>query len=73
MPTIGTKVTYLDIASRLGPDNKIGAVIELMKRTNTILEDMYVVEGNLPTGHKSIIRTGLPLSLIHISEPTRPY
>ncbi len=60
MPTIGTKVTYLDIASRLGPDNKIGAVIELMKRTNTILEDMYVVEGNLPTGHKSIIRTGLP-------------
>jgi len=60
MATIGTHATYLDIASRLGPDNKISGIIELMNRTNTILEDMMVVEGNLPTGHKSTIRTGLP-------------
>ncbi len=60
MPTIGTLVTYLDIASRLGPDNKISGIIELMHRTNTIMEDMHVVEGNMATGHKSTIRTGLP-------------
>jgi len=60
MPTIGNLVTYLDIASRLGPDNKISGIIELLNRTNTILADMHVVEGNLPTGHKSTIRTGLP-------------
>ncbi len=60
MPTIGTLVTYLDIASRLGPDNKISGIIELMNRTNTINEDMHLVQGNLLTGHKSTIRTGLP-------------
>jgi hypothetical protein len=60
MATIGTPVTYLDIASRLGPDNKVSAIIELMSRTNEILPDMVVKEGNLPTGHKTTIRTGLP-------------
>ncbi len=60
MPTIGTKATYLDLASRLGPDNKISGIIELMNRTNTLLEDMHVFAGNLPTGHKGTIRTGLP-------------
>ena len=29
-------------------------------------------EGNLPQGLDAAIRTGLELSLIHISEPTRP-
>ena len=60
MATVGNLVNYLDFASRLGPDNKISGIIELMGRTNTILEDMYVVEGNLPTGQKTTIRTGLP-------------
>ena len=27
---------------------------------NEVLDDMPFVEGNLPTGHKSTIRTGLP-------------
>lgn len=60
MPTIGTHVTYLDIASRLDPNNKISGIIELLNKTNLILEDMHVLEGNLLTGHKSTIRTGLP-------------
>ena len=61
MATLGTNaVTYLDIASRLGPDNKISGIIELSSRTNEILQDMLVLEGNLPTGHKTTIRTGLP-------------
>lgn len=60
MATVGTAVTYMDIASRLGPDHKISGVIELLKKTNEVLDDMKVVEGNLPTGHKTTIRTGLP-------------
>ncbi len=52
--------TYLDIASRLGPDHKVAAIIEMLAQTNDILQDMTIVEGNLETGHRSVIRTGLP-------------
>jgi hypothetical protein len=31
-----------------------------MEQTNEVLNDMLVVEGNLPTGHRTTIRTGLP-------------
>lgn len=60
MAEIGNAVTYLDISSRLGPDNKIARIIEMMVQTNEVLEDMLTLEGNLPTGHRSVIRTGLP-------------
>jgi len=61
MGTIGTGVTYLDLASRLDPNNKVSAtIIELLAQSNQILEDMITVEGNLLTGHKTTVRTGLP-------------
>lgn len=60
MATIGTAVTYLDILSRLGPDDKVSPIIELMARTNRILDDMMVVEANTTIGHRTTIRTGLP-------------
>jgi len=61
MATLGTNaVTYLDLASRMGSDNKIGAIIELLAKTNEVLTDMVTIEGNLPTGHKTTVRTGLP-------------
>ena len=60
MATIGTGVTYLDLASRLDPNNKVSAIIEMLAQTNEILKDAITVEGNLPTGHKTTIRTGLP-------------
>lgn len=52
--------TLLDLATRQDPDGKIAAVVELLNETNEILADMSWVEGNLPTGHKSTVRTGLP-------------
>ena len=58
--TIGLDVTYLDLANRLGPDNKVATIIELLAKRNAILEDAVVIEGNLPTGHKTTVRTGLP-------------
>jgi len=38
----------------------VATIIELLSQTNEILDDILVVEGNLPTGHKTTVRTGLP-------------
>jgi hypothetical protein len=61
MATIGsTALTYADWAKRLEDGYKVASIIELLSQTNEILDDMLVVEGNLPTGHKTTVRTGLP-------------
>jgi hypothetical protein len=60
MATLGTTVlTYADWAKRL-EDDRIATIVELLSQTNEILDDMLVMEGNLPTGHKTTVRTGLP-------------
>lgn len=53
-------LTLADHAKRLDPDGKTSAIVELLSQTNEILEDMLFVEGNLPTGHRTSVRTGLP-------------
>lgn len=55
-----TAPTYLDFAARMDPDNKIAATVELMGQTNDILQDLTPIEGNLPTGNKTTVRTGYP-------------
>lgn len=61
MATIGSlALTYADWAKRMDEGYRVAAIIELLSQTNEILDDMLVVEGNLPTGHKTTIRTGLP-------------
>jgi hypothetical protein len=52
--------TLLDVAKRLDPDGKIASIVEIMSATNEVLTDLSMVEGNLPTGHKTTVRTGLP-------------
>ena len=52
--------TLLDFKNRLDPSNKISTIIEMLAQTNEIIEDMVWVEGNLPTGHRTTVRTGLP-------------
>jgi hypothetical protein len=52
--------TLLDLAKITDPDGSIATVIEILNQTNEILDDMSWVEGNLPTGHRTTIRTGLP-------------
>ena len=59
----GGKVTLLDWAKSLDPDGKVAAVAELLNQTNEILLDMPWLEGNLPTGHKTVIRTDLPTAI----------
>ena len=59
--TIGsTALTYADWAKRMSDGYRVATIIELLSQTNEILDDMLVVEGNLPTGHKTTVRTGLP-------------
>jgi hypothetical protein len=61
MATLGaTALTYADWAKRLDDNYRVAMIIELLSQTNEILDDMMVVEGNLPTGHKTTVRTGLP-------------
>ncbi len=61
MATLGaTALTYADWAKRMDDGYRVAKIIELLSQTNEVLEDMLVVEGNLPTGHKTTVRTGLP-------------
>lgn len=61
MATIGANVlTLADWAKRLDPQGKVPTIVELLSQTNAILDDMLWKEGNLPTGHRLTIRTGLP-------------
>lgn len=63
MATIGdSAATLLDFARREDPDGKIATIIELLTERNDILMDMRFIEGNLPTGHRTTVRTGLPTS-----------
>lgn len=55
-----TNPTLLDLAKLSDPDGKIAAVVEILNETNEILDDMTWMEGNLLTGHRTTIRTGLP-------------
>ena len=52
--------TLADIAKREDPKGKVDKIVEIMNQTNEFLDDMLHVEGNLPTGHKTTVRTGLP-------------
>src|SRR5579859_5474412 len=66
-------LTYADWARRTDPDGKEAAIIELLSQTNEIMDDMLVQEGNLPTGHKTTVRTGLPTAtwrLLNYGVPT---
>ncbi|MDA8231575.1 MAG: hypothetical protein M0006_09575 [Magnetospirillum sp.] len=56
----GLALTYADWAKRVDDDGKLSTIVNLLSQTNEILEDMLWVEGNLPTGHKTTVRTGLP-------------
>lgn len=52
--------TLADIAKRLDPNGKVDKIVEILNQTNEVLDDMAFSEGNLPTGHRTTIRSGLP-------------
>lgn len=60
LPSRSGAVTLLNMANAVDPEGKIAKVAELLSQTNEVLTDMPWFEGNLPTGHRGTIRTGLP-------------
>lgn len=55
-----SNLTLADWAKRTHPDGSIADIAELLSQTNEVLEDCVWKEGNLPTGERVVIRTGLP-------------
>lgn len=61
MATIGnTVLTLADWAKRIDEGGKVDTVVEMLNQQNPVLDDMLWREGNLPTGHRTTVRTGLP-------------
>jgi len=61
MATLATSnLTLADWAKRTDPEGRVPVIAELLSQTNEILEDCVFKEGNLPTGERVVIRTGLP-------------
>ena len=52
--------TLADVAKTRDPDGTIADIVEIMNQENEILDDMTFMEGNLPTGHRTTIRSGIP-------------
>ncbi len=52
--------TLIDLAKSMDPQGKVAKVIELLNQSNEIIQYLNFIEGNLPTGHKGVVRTGLP-------------
>lgn len=55
-----TNPTLGDYLKSLDPNGGIAPVVEILNETNEILDDLTFVEGNLPTGNRTVVRTGLP-------------
>jgi hypothetical protein len=53
-------VTLADWATRVDPEGKIPTIIEMLAQKNECIVDAHWEQGNLPTGHRTIQRTGLP-------------
>jgi hypothetical protein len=61
MPAIGNQsLTLADHAKRQDANGKVAKIVEILGQTNEILTDMLWLEGNLATGHRTTVRTGLP-------------
>lgn len=53
-------LTLADWGRRVGPDNSIDDIAEMLAQCNEVFDDMLWREGNQPLGHTGTIRTGLP-------------
>lgn len=63
LPVKAGAVTLLEMAKAMNPDGTIARTINLLSQSNEMLTDMMWKEGNLPTGHRSSILSGLPVPI----------
>lgn len=55
-----TNPTMMDVALATDPDGNIAKIVEILNQTNDIIQDATFIEGNLATGHRTTVRTGIP-------------
>jgi hypothetical protein len=55
-----TMMTLVDYAKLLDPNDQVARIINLLAQKNEMLMDMPFMEGNLITGHRTTVLTGLP-------------
>lgn len=61
MTTLGATVyTLADYKSGLDPDGGVAAIVEALDEVNELTSDVIWKEGNLLTGHRHTIRSGIP-------------
>lgn len=60
MSTIGYAHTLSDLRKQLKPDGSIDRVMEVLNQSNPMLQDIPMMEGDLPIGNKTTLRTDLP-------------
>lgn len=53
-------LTLADLGRRMDPGGKLADMAELLSQCNEMIDDIPYVEGNLPTGHVTTLRTALP-------------
>ncbi len=53
--------TLLDLAKRLDQNGGIADIVEIMNQVNGINDDAVWIEANSTTGHKTTIRSGIPV------------
>src|SRR3972149_4368539 len=58
----GTLLTISDWAKRIDANGKIARIAELLSQRTPILEDLPFIEANDILGHRTTVRTGLPLA-----------
>ena len=69
MATIGaTNLTLADWSKRRDPSGKTAKIIELLEERTPALQDAVTIEGNLPTGHRTTVRTALPTSQLRFRQ-----
>lgn len=61
LPYVPGHMTLIDWAKKRDPEGKIMSIAYLLSQANELTAVMPFIEGNLPTGHKAAVQTGLPL------------
>lgn len=75
MAVLGTQaLTLTDYRKRMAPDGSIDFIIEALEQSNPILKHIPWLQGNLPTGNKTTLRTKIPTpSIRRINQGIDPH
>lgn len=59
-PLVSGRTTLIDVAKSFDPSGKVAVVAELLNQSNEVISYLPFFESNQPTGHKAVVRSGMP-------------